>query len=327
MYDQSGNLYSPTWNPQVANLPFWAKLLSFDGSKFYSWVELTSEIGGFVDTDGGRFGTLTLNPAYEANGLGLKVPSIVLLKRGYFDSSTGMDWVYVVAGLSGSSSSGGGGGTSPLTVADTHYPTGILFNNVTLLELDTAAATLTGGLNSVPPGGSFVVFTPQPASATRTSSAPGYVTTTDQGFAGIKTFYAVGSPNVALFRIGSVIDILNQGALRISNATDITAATYGAHIFVTQGTDPAGNTGQTCMVLSVTPFVGAIVPTALRVWESGICEIRTDAVSGFGRFASTGVLGIGNVPVDITIPRLTPSGSNGSITVVGGIVIAFTDPT
>src|SRR2546430_1655801 len=78
-----------------ATAPFWAKVTSVS-TIYYAWTEQRfNTSGAFVDLEGGRFGTTTINPAVEPNGIALTVPSYVLLRLGYYDSSK--DWVYVVS--------------------------------------------------------------------------------------------------------------------------------------------------------------------------------------------------------------------------------------
>ncbi|MDE2103619.1 MAG: hypothetical protein KGL39_40650 [Patescibacteria group bacterium] len=79
------------------NIEFWAQITSYDGSKWYGWQEVIPWNGSFVVKDGGRKGTTTVNPAYEANQNEIPLNSYVKIKRAYFDGSgAGMDWVYVV---------------------------------------------------------------------------------------------------------------------------------------------------------------------------------------------------------------------------------------
>lgn len=82
------------------NKPFWAKITDFDGVKFYTWSEYylirISTDPEFIFLPGGRFGTITNNPAMDANGAVLELNSYVLLQRAYFDAT--YDWVYLTVG-------------------------------------------------------------------------------------------------------------------------------------------------------------------------------------------------------------------------------------
>jgi hypothetical protein len=84
-------------------MPFWAKLTQFDGGHYYAWTEqqftpdggnFGSGVPGFQDLPGGRFGTVTSDPAREPNGVVLSVPSFVRLQHVYFDPV--VSWVFLV---------------------------------------------------------------------------------------------------------------------------------------------------------------------------------------------------------------------------------------
>ena len=352
LHDQSGNLWRATWNNQVANLPFWAKLLSFDGSKFYSWEEVEpAPVASFIPIDGGRFGSLTLNPVYEINGLGLKTPAFVLIKRAYFDP--GMDWVYAVVDLSASASINPGG-LGGLIVADSNYPFGVKFSNVNLIELDTSFATLTGGLSppppSPPPGSSFSIYTYLAAAAAgaSSSSSPGYVTNTDQGIPngnmvgkGKRFFYQANAPTAVLLisfalfpgPVSALIDVLlppisplPSTIVRFSDATDITSATFGGNIEVDNRFNDLD--GFSDFFIGVRPTLnqfGYGTPNSiLRIWGGdGVAEMWSSASSA-GAFASSGNLGVTHT---VPLPKATPGGLNGKIVITGGIITSFVNPT
>src|SRR5947207_286754 len=61
---------------------------------YYSWVEQVFTGSGFIDLPGGRFGTLTHNPAEDPNGNAVETPSFVRLQRAYYDPA--VDWVYLI---------------------------------------------------------------------------------------------------------------------------------------------------------------------------------------------------------------------------------------
>jgi hypothetical protein len=109
----SGNLYTgDATSLQAQNRPFWVQLTGYDGSKWYSWVEVQPTYGGtFVELVGGRYGFLeaegadTVYPAYNAANVVVPIStstvgdpngSYVLLQRAYFDAGdTTLQWVWV----------------------------------------------------------------------------------------------------------------------------------------------------------------------------------------------------------------------------------------
>jgi hypothetical protein len=92
-----------------ANVRFMAQLLEVDDN-LYSWQEMTSAgpigFANWVPLDGGRTGSLTINPAVEANGNNTPVDSIVPMRRYYLDAT--YDWVYVFDGDPGYVNGSGG---------------------------------------------------------------------------------------------------------------------------------------------------------------------------------------------------------------------------
>lgn len=73
----------------------WAKLTSFS-TPYYAWTEQLLTSSGWIDKPGGAFGTVSSNPAWDANGVVIdtSVTPVVLLYRGYFDAT--VDWVWVI---------------------------------------------------------------------------------------------------------------------------------------------------------------------------------------------------------------------------------------
>lgn len=74
----------------------WAKLTAFT-TPYYAWTEQQLTAAGWIDKPGGAFGTVSSNPAWDANGVVIdtSVTPVVLLYRGYFDTT--VDWVWVIA--------------------------------------------------------------------------------------------------------------------------------------------------------------------------------------------------------------------------------------
>lgn len=131
------NLTHPSGDLTPLNREFWAKLTAYDGSKYYSWTEqIPVAPTTFVALDGPRSGTASQNPAYEANGATLTIPSFVKVQRAYFDATK--DWVYVIVGVVGSA------GASSLTVED--ISEGPDITGVTEITVDsTTGQQLSGG--------------------------------------------------------------------------------------------------------------------------------------------------------------------------------------
>lgn len=114
MLELYGNLYTGDGTSQATiNKPFWAKVTAYDGSKYYAWSEYVSENAVLVALPGGRFGTVTINPAWEPNGYLITVNSYVLLRRA--DFSPTYDWTYVAIAVSAPSGSPPGSTINYLT--------------------------------------------------------------------------------------------------------------------------------------------------------------------------------------------------------------------
>jgi hypothetical protein len=85
------------------NIEFWAQITSYDGVQFYGWQEMvpspSAGAGSFAISTGGKSGTTTSGPIYEANGNILQIGSIVRVRRAYFDppppDGNNLDWVYL----------------------------------------------------------------------------------------------------------------------------------------------------------------------------------------------------------------------------------------
>ena len=76
------------------NLPFWAKITQFDGTKYYAWTEQYATGGTLNDLTGGRFGTTTKDPAINTNSTTMGVGTFVLLQQGYLDPILG--WIFLM---------------------------------------------------------------------------------------------------------------------------------------------------------------------------------------------------------------------------------------
>lgn len=87
---------------QGLNKPFWAKLTAYDGTKFYAWTQYvpapTASFAAYGAVEGGKHGTLTINPAYEPNNATIGVPKYAWIQRAYYVPDN--DWVYVVVSWS-----------------------------------------------------------------------------------------------------------------------------------------------------------------------------------------------------------------------------------
>lgn len=119
------------------NKPFWARLTAYDGSTFYAWEEwVAKDSATFQVLNGGRTGTVTINPAFVPNGTVIALTSIVQLQRAYFHPTN--QWVYAVLGTA----STGGAGFN-LTVEDSSG--GTVIANVTTI------ITVTGDFNLTNP--------------------------------------------------------------------------------------------------------------------------------------------------------------------------------
>ncbi len=91
-----GGLYAANAvNNTQLNAKFWAVITDYDsGTGLYGWTEQQGVSPlTFVDQDGGRSGSVTVAPAYEANGQVVDVGKFVEMKRAYFDDT--LDWVFV----------------------------------------------------------------------------------------------------------------------------------------------------------------------------------------------------------------------------------------
>lgn len=79
--------------PQL-NKDRWARILNFDGNRFYGWEEVYP-FGGdqFGVIDGTYKGSPIQNPLFEANGLAIPLGNNVRFRRAYFDPV--LDWVMV----------------------------------------------------------------------------------------------------------------------------------------------------------------------------------------------------------------------------------------
>src|SRR5581483_1276506 len=181
------------------NKPFWAKILSFDSVKFYSWQEyVPTTTAAFAVVNGGRSGSVTVQPAFEANGNAITINSFVLLRQAYFDPV--YSWVYVIVGTAstaGGSSSltvenlDGTGVTTNTTNIKTDQSTGLVSSNIgpnvaeIRIQWSTTNPTPTpiyppvpdptsggGGTVTPPAGTTKLIFTPG-ANETITSIAAG----------------------------------------------------------------------------------------------------------------------------------------------------------
>ncbi len=110
LWDNSGNLFTgDDAMVGVRNPKRWIQLLDYDGSKWYSWVEVQPNYGGkFVQIDGGGHGEITPDVVYPAyNSVDVAVPittttigddagTYVEANLAYFDEGqTTLQWVWV----------------------------------------------------------------------------------------------------------------------------------------------------------------------------------------------------------------------------------------
>lgn len=91
---QQGGLWtSNAFDNTILNKSFPAKITAESGG-YYSWMEqMALSPATWVDKVGGRSGTYSTSPAYEANGQTAVIDSIVVMSRAYFDTT--YNWVYV----------------------------------------------------------------------------------------------------------------------------------------------------------------------------------------------------------------------------------------
>jgi len=100
-----GGLYlSDDQSVMGMNRPFWARLTSVNSSTgLYAWTELdydTVNPVAWIDRPGGRSGTETLGPVFDANDVIAEVPTVATIQRAFFDGTYGD--VYVVVCNTGS---------------------------------------------------------------------------------------------------------------------------------------------------------------------------------------------------------------------------------
>lgn len=108
--------------------PFWAQLTAYDGTRYFAWHEVMPvSTTTFVTLDGGRSGTVTVDPAWLPNGGGTTLPTYVKLQLGHFDTSL-QTWTYVV--------SGGSGGGAALEIRSVDPNFGPTFPSPTILNID-----------------------------------------------------------------------------------------------------------------------------------------------------------------------------------------------
>jgi hypothetical protein len=125
-------------------------------------------------------------------------------------------------------------------------------------------------------------------------SVPGIVTTGTQTFAGLKTFTATTS----------------VGALTIApGATQSALAEF-------TGTSPFGGGFITALAFSLN--VASVFSNGFNLWPDGIDF-------GLKKLMSNSNLGV--VTHTVTLAKITPGGTNGSMVVTNGLVTTITDPT
>lgn len=115
---QGGTFSSNAQAVAGLNKPFWARITDYDGTKFYSWVQVEWIYEGATDMEGGMAETFATGPARDPNGCFVPVGTVVLLQRASLDENLGWFYIIIAAGaanvcdnsLSGSGSGSGGGG-------------------------------------------------------------------------------------------------------------------------------------------------------------------------------------------------------------------------
>lgn len=76
---------------------FWVRIASANGDGKYGWVEQTfTPSGVFEDALAGRSGTTSASPAFEPNGVRVRVGTYCKIEEAYFDPI--LDWVFVITG-------------------------------------------------------------------------------------------------------------------------------------------------------------------------------------------------------------------------------------
>ncbi len=92
-----------------ANIAFRAEITDYDPTTgLYAWKSQTPTgptQAGWIDYGGARVGTLSVHPAYEANGNVGTIGSVVSMRRSYFDAT--LDWVYVFDAVASGGTTGG----------------------------------------------------------------------------------------------------------------------------------------------------------------------------------------------------------------------------
>lgn len=155
-----GGLYlSDDQSVMGMNRPFWAQLTDVDYTTgLYAWTEQdygTVDPTTWIDRPGGRSGTLTSSPAYDANGVIPNVPSYVLLQRAFFDATYADTYVIVWCFGSSVPPSSGGilivdypiiavGASSTVVVNDTTY-----FKAGDVIEIFSGSYVVYGQITSI----------------------------------------------------------------------------------------------------------------------------------------------------------------------------------
>ncbi len=285
-----GNIYSGDGTTLAAqNLPFWARVTSFDGVRYYGWQEhLPTEGGGFVLLDGGRSGVITRNPLYEPNSASIMLNSFVQLKRAYFSSA--FDWVYLAV------SSVAGSASGALEVKTVNPGTGDVpldITGVAVLQIDQGS-----GLRETNPSGTIVRIAAQDASPAHS----GVVTTGFQSIAGGKTFDAIGANGI--------------GPLPTIGVNSV-----GLHIYCASGTSSQAQfvdgSGSNFLVAISDVNVYSIAAHG-RVAAQTSFSIAT-AFSG-----TTGEVTAATDGLTTTIAYLKDPSGAGTLTFTGGILTGFT---
>lgn len=98
---QGGAPYAGDANTVAAmNKPFWVQVGSFDGTQYYDYTEVVPDSTGtsalFTIQPGGRTGTTTNGPLFEANNEFLPPNVYVLARLAHFDPV--LNWTYVAIG-------------------------------------------------------------------------------------------------------------------------------------------------------------------------------------------------------------------------------------
>lgn len=144
LFDDAGGIFSDI---PPENIPFRAEITATDGAGLYAWEEQEAtapNLTGWSQNPGTRVGSVTDNPAYEANGQTVSVGTIVWMCRSYYDTT--YDWVYTFdspLGAGGGSVSGTGTATYvPVWTAATTLGNSTIIQNSDTITLGSATTTV-----------------------------------------------------------------------------------------------------------------------------------------------------------------------------------------